>query len=162
MTMWAFSLNQAIKLYLNNMVNLHQLTPHTYTKLYPQNDDRIVTIDAVTSSHPVYKCTELLVALCERASDVQEWARSWAWGDCALHRVRGLRSARRQGGRAPAARVCWRVEAVGCSCERGARTAPAMDGFDRPPRRSTAHTLHTSHHNVARMPKQWMNKMNKS
>jgi len=35
------------------MVNLHPLTAHiTPIKLYPQNGERIVTIDSVTSFHP--------------------------------------------------------------------------------------------------------------
>jgi len=36
------------------MVNLRPLTPHFYAKLYPQNGERIVTIDSVTSLHPMY------------------------------------------------------------------------------------------------------------
>jgi len=41
-------LNYLVKLYLNNMVNL-------YAKLYPQNGERIVTLDSATSIHPMYK-----------------------------------------------------------------------------------------------------------
>ena len=33
------------------MVNLHPLTPHE--KLYPQNGERIVTVDSVTSFYPI-------------------------------------------------------------------------------------------------------------
>jgi len=36
---------------------LHKSSPFNsthYAKLYPQNDDRIVTIDSVTSLHPMY------------------------------------------------------------------------------------------------------------
>jgi len=47
-------LDELIKFYLNNMVNLHQLTPHIMVSLYPKNGDRIVTIDTVTSLHPMY------------------------------------------------------------------------------------------------------------
>ena len=36
------------------MVNLHLLTQHVIPKLYPQNGDRSVTIDSVTSFHRVY------------------------------------------------------------------------------------------------------------
>jgi len=36
-------------------LNLHPLSYSThYVKLYPQNGERIVTIDAVTSFHPMY------------------------------------------------------------------------------------------------------------
>jgi len=35
------------------MVNLRPLAPHSYAKLYPQNGERIVTIDAVTEFHPI-------------------------------------------------------------------------------------------------------------
>jgi len=35
------------------MVNLNILTAHA--KLYPQNGERIVTIDSVTSFHPMYR-----------------------------------------------------------------------------------------------------------
>jgi len=46
---------------LNNVVNLHPLTPHImahYAKLYPQNSDRIVTIDSVTSIHFMYSTSK--------------------------------------------------------------------------------------------------------
>ena len=46
------SLNQLIQCYLNNTLNHRPLTPQTV--LYPQNGDRIVTIDYVTLLHPVY------------------------------------------------------------------------------------------------------------
>jgi len=36
------------------MVNLHLLT--RYAKLYPQNGDRILTTDSVTSFRRMYKC----------------------------------------------------------------------------------------------------------
>ena len=38
-----------VKLYSN------QPNPQNYAKLYPQNGERIVTIDSVTSFHPMYK-----------------------------------------------------------------------------------------------------------
>ena len=38
---------------INNSTDLRLLTPH-YAELYPQNGDRIVTIDSVTSLHPMY------------------------------------------------------------------------------------------------------------
>ena len=51
-------LNQLIQFYLNNTINLRHLTrrinPRHYVVLYPQNGDRIVTIDSVTSLHPMY------------------------------------------------------------------------------------------------------------
>ena len=48
-------LNQLIQFYLNNTLNLRSSTPHVYyTVLYPQNGDRIVTIDYVTSLHAMY------------------------------------------------------------------------------------------------------------
>jgi len=40
-----------VKFYLNNMANLHPLT--RYAKLYAQNGERIVTIDSVTTFHPM-------------------------------------------------------------------------------------------------------------
>ena len=42
-----------IRLYLNNMINLRLLTQRTILR-YPQNGDRIVTIDSVTSLHLVH------------------------------------------------------------------------------------------------------------
>jgi len=39
-------INQRIECYLNNTINLRPLTTHM---LYPQNGDRIVAIDSVTS-----------------------------------------------------------------------------------------------------------------
>jgi len=41
-------INQRIECYLNNAITLRPLTPH-YAMLYPQNGDRIVAIDSVTS-----------------------------------------------------------------------------------------------------------------
>ena len=40
--------------YSNNTINLRFLTPHIYAMLYPQNGDRIVAIDSVTSLHRTY------------------------------------------------------------------------------------------------------------
>ena len=34
------------------MANLQQLTPHINAKLYPENGERIVTIDSVASMSP--------------------------------------------------------------------------------------------------------------
>jgi len=45
-------LNKVIQFYLNNTINLRHLSQRT---LYPQNGDRIVTIDSVTLFHPMYK-----------------------------------------------------------------------------------------------------------
>jgi len=36
------------------MVNLYPLNSTQYAKMYPQNGDRIVTIDSVTSTHRMY------------------------------------------------------------------------------------------------------------
>ena len=44
---------------MNNTINLRHLTQRIYTVLYPQNGARIVTIDSVTSLHPVYIRSEL-------------------------------------------------------------------------------------------------------
>jgi len=53
------SLNQLIQFHLNNTLNLDSLLNYTnYFVLYPQNGDRIVNIDYVTSFHPVY-CNRL-------------------------------------------------------------------------------------------------------
>ena len=46
-------LDQLIHFYLNNAINLSPLTLHS-VMLYPQNDDSFVTIDSVTSFHPMY------------------------------------------------------------------------------------------------------------
>ena len=46
-------INQQIKCYLDSTINLRPLTPHI-VMLYPQNDDRIVAIDSVTSLYPMY------------------------------------------------------------------------------------------------------------
>jgi len=37
-------LNEQVKFYLSNTVNLHRLNSTQYATLYPQNDDHIVTI----------------------------------------------------------------------------------------------------------------------
>jgi len=50
----AISLNQLNQFYLNNTINLPPLNSTYYTVLYPQNGDRIVNIDYVTSLHPIY------------------------------------------------------------------------------------------------------------
>ena len=42
-----------IQFYLNNAINLRPLTPYI-VMLYPQNGDSFVTIDSVTSLHPIY------------------------------------------------------------------------------------------------------------
>ena len=41
-----------------------------YAKLYPQNDDRIVTIDFMTSFHPVYSAAELVEGRLRNASRI--------------------------------------------------------------------------------------------
>ena len=46
-------LNQLIQFYLNNTKSEPLNSTH-YAVLYPQNGDRIVTIDYVTSHHPMY------------------------------------------------------------------------------------------------------------
>jgi len=51
--------NWLVEFYLNNVINLLPLTAH-YAKLYPQNEERIVTIVDVTSFHPVYMFTYYL------------------------------------------------------------------------------------------------------
>jgi len=53
--MWTFFLSQMVKLYLNNTVNRHPLTPHiTPSYTHPQNGKRIVAIDSVMSFQPTY------------------------------------------------------------------------------------------------------------
>ena len=48
-------LDQLIRFYLNYAINFRPLTPHIMiVMLYPQNGDSFVTIDSVTSLHPVY------------------------------------------------------------------------------------------------------------
>jgi len=39
------------------MINLYPLTSHYYAKLYPQNGERVVAIDSVTSIHSMYTTT---------------------------------------------------------------------------------------------------------
>jgi len=46
-------LNQLIQFYLNNALDLRPLNSTHYTVLYPQNGDRIITIDYVTSLRPM-------------------------------------------------------------------------------------------------------------
>jgi len=55
MITWTFFLNYVVQFYLNNTVNLHPLTPHirpSYT--HKMANERIVTIDSLTSFHPIY------------------------------------------------------------------------------------------------------------
>jgi len=47
-------IHERIEFYSNNNINRRPLTPH-YAMLYPQNGDRIVAIDPLTSFHPIYK-----------------------------------------------------------------------------------------------------------
>jgi len=49
-------LNQLRQCYWNNMINLCPLTAHIVV-LYPQNGNRIVTIDYVTSLNPMCQTT---------------------------------------------------------------------------------------------------------
>jgi len=51
-------LNQWIEFYLNNMINLRPLISTQYVMLYPQNGDRILATDTVTSLHLMYKRTQ--------------------------------------------------------------------------------------------------------
>jgi len=46
-------LNWLIEFYLNNTINPRHLTQYNIV-LYPQNGDRMVTTDSVTSLHPMY------------------------------------------------------------------------------------------------------------
>ena len=50
-------LNRLIRFYLNNTLNIRPVNSTHYAVLYPQNGDRIVTIDYVTSLHPMYRPT---------------------------------------------------------------------------------------------------------
>jgi len=43
--------NQRIECYLYNTINLRFLTPRILPRYYPQNGDRIVAVDSVTSFH---------------------------------------------------------------------------------------------------------------
>jgi len=47
--------NQLLQCYWNKMINLRPLTQCAYAMLYPQNGDRIVTINYMTSLHPMYR-----------------------------------------------------------------------------------------------------------
>jgi len=51
-----------IRFYSNNTINFRNLTQTHYIMLYPQNGDRIVTIDSVTSPPYVYRCAGLTVS----------------------------------------------------------------------------------------------------
>jgi len=46
-----------VKFYLNNMANLHPKNSTRCARLYPQNGDRVATIDSVSSIHPMYKAS---------------------------------------------------------------------------------------------------------
>jgi len=46
---------QRIDCYLNCRINLRPYSYTHYAMLYPQNGDRIVDIDSVTSLHPMYR-----------------------------------------------------------------------------------------------------------
>jgi len=48
------SLNRLIRFHFNNILNLRPVNYTHYAVLYPQNGDRIVTIDYVTSLHSMY------------------------------------------------------------------------------------------------------------
>jgi len=47
-------LNYLIQFCLNSTINFAPFNSTHYVVLYPQNGDRIVTIDSVTSFHPMY------------------------------------------------------------------------------------------------------------
>ena len=46
--------NKLIQFSVNNSINLGLLTPRIMRSYTPQHGDRIVTIDSVTSLHPMY------------------------------------------------------------------------------------------------------------
>ena len=48
------SLDKLVEFYFNNTTNLRPLISAHYVISYPQNGDRIVTIDTATSLHPLY------------------------------------------------------------------------------------------------------------
>jgi len=50
----AISLNHPNQFYLNKTLNLRPHNSTNYAVLYPQNGDRIVNIDYVTSLRPIY------------------------------------------------------------------------------------------------------------
>jgi len=52
-------LNELIEFYLNNMVHLHPLTPHVVSSYTPKNGDYILTVDFVTSFHPMWRSIPL-------------------------------------------------------------------------------------------------------
>ena len=67
-------INQRIECYVNITINRGPLTPHnmpyaTMAMLYPQNDDRIVAIDYVTSIYPMYWLRRDLIEDCSSAAD---------------------------------------------------------------------------------------------
>jgi len=47
-------INQRTECYLNYRINLRPPSYTHYAMLYPQNGDRIMAIDSVTSLHPMY------------------------------------------------------------------------------------------------------------
>jgi len=51
-------INQRTECNLNNTINLRPHDSTHYAMLYPQNDDRIVTIDSVTSLHTSLQVSE--------------------------------------------------------------------------------------------------------
>ena len=63
-------MNQRSEFYLYNTVNLRPLNSTHYATLYPQNGDRIVATDSVTSFHPIHirgaaGDSELHIAYCD-------------------------------------------------------------------------------------------------
>jgi len=48
------------------MVNLHPINSICYANLFPQNGERILTIDSVTSFHPMYRPTVVF-------SSIRKW-----------------------------------------------------------------------------------------
>jgi len=61
------------------MAHLHRLAPYIaiHAKLYPQNGERIVTIDSVTPFHPVYIRVVYFQTLITERSTMAETALKW-------------------------------------------------------------------------------------
>ena len=74
-------INQRIECYWNNTINFRPLTSHImYAKLYPQNGDRIVAIDSVTSLHP----------MCRPTADIKFKQQTLSWWQKCVYLIKAI------------------------------------------------------------------------
>jgi len=60
-----------------NTITLRPLTPTHYAMLYPQNGDRIVAVDFVTSVRPVYKLAYNTLCIVQKANEQSAYVTSY-------------------------------------------------------------------------------------